>query len=245
MKHAGGHLASRVLYERSFMRRVSLCVFALLAISLGAVLGVLYPPKGSARLLKNDIPLPHTQLNQTPSLSSTQFIDCTEEDKPTTPSSSEVNGYNSPLPSKSPIATSDSDEDPAKDVAGTLGQLIFKNQSVNIYAGIDEETQRSGPGWMPESALPGNDGMSVILGHRNRNHLKIIENVQVGDEISFRYLDCTSISFSVTDVQIFENSADWVLPQPDGNMLVIVTCYPFRYSGSAPGKFQVVCCRMD
>ena len=87
--------------------------------------------------------------------------------------------------------------------------------------------------------------MSVILGHQNRNHLKIIENVHVGDEISFRYFDGRTISYSVTDVQIFENSADWVLPQPDGNMLVIVTCYPFRYSGSAPGKFQVVCRLLD
>lgn len=223
------------------MRKVILCVFALLAILFGAVLGVLHPPKGATKLIKNDTPLPHTQLNQTPSPSSTRLNDCTEENEPTTPSSSEVNGYNSPLPSKSNIATSNSDEDPAKDVDGVLGQLIVNNQSVTIYSGIDEETLKKGPGWMPDSALPGNDGMSVILGHRNRNHLNIIENVQVGDNIVFGYLDGRSISYRVTDVQIFENSADWVLPQPDGNMLVIVTCYPFRYSGSAPGKFMVVC----
>lgn len=227
------------------MRKVVLCVFALLAILLGAGLGVLYPPKGATRLIKNETPLPHTQLNQTPSPSSTRLIDCTKENEPTTPSSSEVNGYNSPLPSKSPIAASDSDEDSVKDTDGVLGQLIVDNQSVNIYNCIDEETLKNGPGWMPESALPGDDGMSIILGHRNRNHLKIIENVQVGDGISFCYLDGRTVSYSVTDVQIFENSADWVLPQPDGNMLVIVTCYPFRYSGSAPGKFQVVCERLS
>ena len=223
------------------MRKVILCVFVLLAILFGAVLGVLYPPKGATRLIKNNTPLPHTQLDQTPSPSSTRFIDCTEEDKSTTPSSSEVNGYNSPLPSRSPIVSSDSDEDPVKDADDALGQLIVNNQSVNICSGIDEETLKNGPGWMPESALPGDDGMSVILGHRNRNHLKIIEGVQVGDEISFCYFEGRPVSYNVTDVQIFENSADWVLPQPDGNMLVIVTCYPFRYSGSAPGKFQVVC----
>ena len=196
---------------------------------------------GSSRLLKNDIPLPNTQLNQTPSLSSTQFIDCTEEDKPTTPSSSEVNGCNSPLASKSPVASSGSSKDLKETASGILGKLIINNQSVNIYNCIDEETLKNGPGWMPEGALPGEDGMSVILGHRNRNHLKIIEDMQAGDEIDFRYLDGRSISYSVTDVQIFKNSADWVLPQPNGNMLVIITCYPFRYSGSAPGKFQVLC----
>lgn len=168
-------------------------------------------------------------------------MDVTEGDALSNLTSLKANGYNSPLPSKSPSVSSDSDEEPAKTAGGVLGQLIVNNQSVNIYAGIYEETLKSGPGWMPDSALPGDDGMSVLLGHRNRNHLKIIENVQIGDDISFRYLYGRIILYSVTDVQIFENSLDWVLPQPGGNMLVIVTCYPFRYSGCAPGKFMVVC----
>jgi len=223
------------------MRKVILCVFVLLAILFGAVLGVLYPPKGATRLIKNNTSLPRIQLNQTPSPSNTRLTNGTEEDALSSPTSFEVNGYNSPLPSKSLIAASDSDEDSVKDADGVLGQLIVDNQRVNICNGIDEETLKTGPGWMPESALPGEDGMSVILGHRNRNHLKILENIQVGDEISFCYLDGRTVSYRVNDVQIFENSADWVLPQPNGNMLVIVTCYPFRYSGSAPGKFQVLC----
>lgn len=238
-------MASRVLFERSFMRKVVLCVFALLAILFGAVFGVLYPPKGSARLLKNDMPLPHTQLNQTPLPSSARLIDGTEEDVLSSSADFDESDYNSPLPSKSPIAAFNSNEDPVKDTDGALGQLIVNNQSVIIYSGIDEETLKNGPGWMPVSALPGEDGMSVILGHRNRNHLKIIESVQVGDEISFRYLDGRIVSYSVTDVQIFKSSADWVLPQSNGNMLVIVTCYPFRYSGNAPGKYQVVCERLS
>lgn len=234
-------MASRVLYERSFMRKVSLCVFALLAILFGAVLGVLYPLKGQTRLIKNDTPLPRIQLNQTPLPSNTRLINGTEEDVLSSSANFDESGCNSTLPSKSPIAASASDKNPAKGVDGVLGQLMVNNWSVNIYAGIDEETLKNGPGWMPESSLPGDDGMSVILGHRNRNHLKIIENVQVGDGISFCYLDGRTVSYNVIDVQIFGNSADWVLPQPDGSMLVIVTCYPFRYSGSAPGKIQVVC----
>ncbi len=223
------------------MRKVVLCVFALLAILFGAALGILYPPKGSARLLKNDMPLPHTQLNQTPLPSSARLIDSTEEDGLSSSADFDKSDCNSPLASKSPIASSGSSKDLKETASGILGKLIINNQSVNIYGGIDEETLKSGPGWMPDSALPGDGGMSVIFGHRNRNHLKIIENVQVGDEISFCYLAGRTILYSVTDVQIFENSADWVLPQPDGNMLVIVTCYPFRYSGNAPGKFQVLC----
>lgn len=223
------------------MRKVVLCVFALLAILFGAVLSVLYPPRNLLGMIKNDAHLPFTQKNQASLQTSTPTLDDTEEDALSSPTNFEMNGYNSPLPSKSPIASTYSGKVPEKTTSGVLGQLIFANQSVNIYSSIDEETLKNGPGWMPDSALPGDDGMSVILGHRNRNHLKIIEDVQVGYEISFCYLDGRTVLYSVTDVQIFENSADWVLPQPDGNMLLIVTCYPFRYSGSAPGKFQVVC----
>ncbi|PWM07179.1 MAG: hypothetical protein DBY06_00990 [Clostridiales bacterium] len=34
---------------------------------------------------------------------------------------------------------------------------------------------------MPDSALPGNEGMSVILGHRNRKHLRPLQDVKIGD----------------------------------------------------------------
>ena len=234
-------MASCALYERGFMRKVILLFFSILSILFGIVLGMLNPLKGQTRLIKNNTPLPCIQLNQTPSPSNTRLINGTEEDVLSSSANFDESDCNSPLPSKSPIASSVSSKDLKETASGILGKLIVDNQSVNIYSGIDEETLKNGPGWMPDSVLPGIDGMSVIFGHRNRNHLKIIENVQVGDEISFYYLDGRTISYSVTDVQIFENSADWVFPQPDGNMLVIVTCYPFRYSGNAPGKFQVVC----
>jgi len=227
------------------MRKVILYIFMLLAILYGAILGMLYPLKGQTRLIKNDTPLPHIQLNQTPSPSNTQLINGTADDVLSSSAYIDESGCNSPLPSKSPIASSGSNKDLQETASGILGKLIVNNQSVTIYSSIDEESLKKGPGWMPDGALPGDDGMSIILGHRNRNHLKIIENVQVGDQISFCYLDGRTVSYSVTDVEIFENSADWVLPQPDGNMLVIITCYPFRYSGNAPGKFQVMCERLS
>lgn len=223
------------------MRKVVLCVFALLAILFGTVLGVLYPPRTLLVNAKNDDPIPFASQNQPSLLTSTPSMDDIEVGATLNSSSDEVIGLNSPLPYEPLTYSSESDEKPEKTAGEVLGQLIVHNQSINIYNGIDEETLKNGPGWMPESTLPGDEGMSVILGHRNRNHLKIIENVQVGDEISFCYLKGRTVSYSVTDVQIFENSADWVLPQPDGNMLVIVTCYPFRYSGSAPGKFMLMC----
>ena len=45
--------------------------------------------------------------------------------------------------------------------------------------------------------------------------------------------------YTVSDITIYENTADLSLPVMDGKTFVLVTCYPFRYSGHAPGKCVV------
>lgn len=124
---------------------------------------------------------------------------------------------------------------------GILGHLIYDDKSVVVRDDIDADTLEKSPGWVPDSSLPGNSGMSIIFGHRNRKHLKLIEPIEVGDTISFRFVsDNRLVSYEVTDVQIFEKTSDWTLPVTDEDVLVIVTCYPFEYTGNAPGKFQVI-----
>ena len=122
-----------------------------------------------------------------------------------------------------------------------MGHLIVGKYSVMVRSDVREETLKISPGWVPESAKPGQNGMCIIYGHRNRNHLKLLENVEIGDTISFRYLDNSLVSYIVEDIQIFEHTADWTLPDVEGDVLVIATCYPFHYTGNAPGKYQVVC----
>lgn len=124
---------------------------------------------------------------------------------------------------------------------GILGHLIYDGKSVVVRDDIDAGTLEKSPGWVPDSSLPGNSGMSIIFGHRNRKHLKLIEPIEVGDTISFRFVsDNRLVSYEVTDVQIFEKTSDWTLPVTDEDVLVLVTCYPFEYTGNAPGKFQVI-----
>lgn len=129
-------------------------------------------------------------------------------------------------------------------VTNRLGILTIGNKEIPIASNVDESTLEKSPGWMPESALPGESGMSVILGHRNRNHLCPLEKVTVGEEITFTYPDGRTAAYTVYETRIYENTADWRLPAVDGDTLVLVTCYPFRYSGSAPGKYMVACIRV-
>ena len=215
--------------------RKFLFVFAMaFGVAAGIYLGLKYPPAIVCGSLFE-------------TAKSTAFESFSPNTLVTTPTPATINDeqfYSDATPDPSitiittPVPSSSGAESDPNDI---LGQLIIGSESITVRNNVDEATLRQSPGWMPDSALPGEDGMCVILGHRNRNHLKVLENVEVGDEIIFRYFGNRTATYAIREIQIFEKTADWTLPQPDGNLLVIVTCYPFRYSGSAPGKFQVVC----
>ena len=121
-----------------------------------------------------------------------------------------------------------------------LGILCIGKKEIPVAIGVDEATLADGPGWMPDSALPGQAGMSVILGHRNRKHLRPLQDVEIGDSLCFRYPDGREYTYTVSEIVKYEDTADWRLPALGGNTLVLVTCYPFRYSGNAPGKYVVI-----
>ena len=129
---------------------------------------------------------------------------------------------------------------PTAAAQGSFGTLTIGRKEIPIAGNVDEATLNKSPGWMPDSALPGESGMCVILGHRNRKHLRPLEKVEIGDAILFTYPDGRTAAYIVTETMIYENTADWRLPAVDGDTLVLVTCYPFRYSGSAPGKYVVI-----
>jgi sortase A len=116
--------------------------------------------------------------------------------------------------------------------------LSILNDTISVAYGVEESTLKKTPGWLTTSVLPGENGMCVVYGHRNRNHLKVIEKVTVGDIITATK-DGIAYTYAVSDIAIYESTSDWRLPTLDGSTLVLVTCYPFRYSGHAPGKYMV------
>ena len=116
--------------------------------------------------------------------------------------------------------------------------LSILNDTISVAYGVEESTLKKTPGWLTTSVLPGDNGMCVVYGHRNRNHLKILEKVTVGDIITATK-DGIAYTYAVSDVAIYESTSDWRLLTLDGSTLVLVTCYPFRYSGHAPGKYMV------
>lgn len=136
-----------------------------------------------------------------------------------------------PTPTKKPASTAKS---------GAAFTLKIKDRTISVANSVDEATLDKTPGWLTTSASPGQDGMCVVYGHRNRTHLRVLEKVENGDIIKATMPDGTVYTYTVSDIQIYENTADMRLPLMDGKTIVMVTCYPFRYSGNAPGKYVVI-----
>lgn len=121
-----------------------------------------------------------------------------------------------------------------------LGYLTIKGKKVRVLNSISEDMLKKAPCWVETSALPGEEGMCLIYGHRNRTHLRVLKDVVVGDDILFTYPDGRIAEYVVSEIIIHEQTSDWTHPVVDGDSLVLVTCWPFVYSGSAPGKAVVV-----
>jgi len=150
----------------------------------------------------------------------------------------------SPTPSTRPATTSSpkaaGTPSPAKLSGSHFCTLTIKGKKITVLYGVEEKTLKKHPGWLESSAFPGQDGMCVIYGHRNRSHFQVLEKVALGDTITATMTDGTAFTYTITSITTYDSTADLKLPAAEGKTLALVTCYPFRYSGHAPGKCVVV-----
>lgn len=95
---------------------------------------------------------------------------------------------------------------------GPAFSVYINGKTISVSHGVDENTLDKDPGWMETSSAPGQDGMCVIYGHRNRTHLRILETVEAGDSVTATLPDGTQHNYIVTQVQAFPDSADLAMP---------------------------------
>lgn len=86
---------------------------------------------------------------------------------------------------------------------------------------------------------PGKEGTCVVYGHRNRNHLLILKEIEIGDEIDVIMPDGKVYTYVVEKTEILDSEESMHIPTTTGKHMVLMTCYPFYYSGHAPKKFIV------
>ena len=116
-----------------------------------------------------------------------------------------------------------------------IARLLIPSANLDevIVEGVAAEQLNAGPGHIPNSAVPGEPGRSVISAHRDR-HFRTLGKVRVGDTITTETATL-STTWVVVSRRILPRDTRVVFkaPQP---ILTLTTCWPMGYFGSAPDR---------
>jgi len=82
------------------------------------------------------------------------------------------------------------------------------------------------PGWNSKSAKPGEQGVTVISGHRD-THFKILKDTAIGDSIDVVTTRGEAVHYQVTAIDVVDSRVATIKTDQSGQVLVLVTCYPF------------------
>jgi LPXTG-site transpeptidase (sortase) family protein len=106
-----------------------------------------------------------------------------------------------------------------------------------IQEGTADQTLQRGVGHIAGTASLGAVGNIGLAAHRDTFFRKL-KNIHEGDEITLTTL-AGSNKYRVELISIVEPQDSAVLRDTGGNILTLVTCYPFSYIGPAPKRFIV------
>jgi len=120
----------------------------------------------------------------------------------------------------------------------TLGRIEISSVGLTamILEGTDEGTLRRAVGHIRGTPLPGQQGNVALAGHRD-TFFRGLRKVLVNDEITLTTLS-GSYRYRVDSTKVVKPEETEVL-EDYGDILTLVTCYPFNFVGSAPRRFIV------
>ena len=112
-----------------------------------------------------------------------------------------------------------------------------KTGTYKVMPDVNEDTLKDNIGWLPYSSLPGEEGLCILMGHRDTD-FKILKYIKLGDEITVEYGNSSCV-YKVTKVDIVNNDDELRFSVMSGSNLSLLTCYPFYFVGHAPKKIVV------
>jgi sortase A len=112
---------------------------------------------------------------------------------------------------------------------------------VPVLEGDDALTLNRGVGHIPGTTMPGEAGNVGVAGHRD-GFFRGLKDVVPGDVIEMQRgtgADDKTDRYVVRDIAIVMPSDTRLLKDTSESTLTLVTCFPFRYVGSAPQRYVV------
>jgi len=125
----------------------------------------------------------------------------------------------------------------AGEVVGVL-RIPSVGLTAPVRDGVDEVTLNRAVGLVPGMARPGERGNVGIAGHRD-GFFRALEGVGVGAVVELELLPAGTERYRVSSVEIVDPDELRVLAPTAEPRLTLVTCYPFRFVGSAPRRYIV------
>lgn len=108
-----------------------------------------------------------------------------------------------------------------------------------ILEGGSGRTLAFGPGHLSISALPGQNGNSIIAGHRD-THFQFLQDMKVGETITVDLPDGRSHIFRVTGIDVVDSRRGSLILDTDAPTMSLVTCYPFgAMNAGGPMRYVV------
>jgi len=105
-----------------------------------------------------------------------------------------------------------------------------------VVEGLGDRDLWAGPGHMPGTVLPGENGNSIVSAHRDR-HFHRLDDVRVGDVIETQ-TEQMSVRWRITTRQIVQKDEKAIFETTEPT-LTLTTCWPTRYFGSAPDRLLI------
>jgi len=96
-----------------------------------------------------------------------------------------------------------------------------------VLEGGSGRTLAFGPGHLSISALPGQNGNSIIAGHRD-THFQFLQYLRKGESIQVEMPDGRNHLYQVTAIDVVDSRRGSLVLDTDTPMLTLVTCYPFN-----------------
>jgi sortase A len=121
----------------------------------------------------------------------------------------------------------------------TFAKLTIPRLDTELYVVEGDGTAdlRRGPGHLPGTAMPGDDGNCVIAGHRD-THFRVLKDLKKGDDIILQ-TSRGQFLYRVEHMRVVPPTYTAPLRPTTDAELHLITCYPFYYVGSAPKRFVV------
>jgi sortase A len=111
---------------------------------------------------------------------------------------------------------------------------------VPVLEGDDALTLNRGVGHIPGTTMPGQVGNVGVAGHRD-GFFRGLKDLAAGDVIEMQRAGAGEAvdRYVVQNVSIVLPSDTSLLKNTSDSELTLVTCFPFRYVGSAPQRYVV------